>query len=265
MIPHKEPINIDIPTDIQVPNTYNCKKDGVKYGTIKDIEYLANGNNFKAHILLPPQYDDSTFYPALYLLSGFGANNEWQNKGHIQYLIGNLGETVIDTIIVMPEILRDANESDQEKVKDYTDLEWKFPCLMEYVEKTYPVLKGREYRAIAGLSMGGMSALYLALVFENTPYAFSTVGAISPTAKLFEWWLGGKEELPFCGTNSDYNFCLATGTKDAILIQGAKRYQKVLKEKSKLGCSFFTIQNEGHGWDAFAPLFYIFFKYYFKR
>lgn len=264
MIPHKEPINIDIPSDVQVPSDYSFKKDDVKYGAIKGIEYQANGNYFKAHILLPPQYDDSTSYPTLYLLSGLGANNEWQNQGSIQYLIGNLGETVIDTIIVMPEILRDANESVQEKVKDYTDLEWKFPCLIEYVEKTYPVLKGRESRAIAGLSMGGMSALYLALVFDNTPYAISTVGAISPTATLFEWWLNGKKDLPFSGKDSDYNFCLATGTKDAILIQGAKRYQEVLKNKG-FGSSFLTIQGKGHGWDAFTPLFYLFFKYYFKR
>lgn len=264
MIPHKKHINIDIPNDVQVPNDYKSKKGGLKYGTIKDIEYQANGNCFKAHILLPPQYNDSTSYPTLYLLSGLGANNEWQNQGSIQYLIGNLGESVKDTIIVMPEILRYNNESVQEKVKDYTDLEWKFPCLIDYIEQTYPVFKDRESRSIAGLSMGGMSALYLALAFDNTSYAFSTVGAISPTATLFEWWLGGKEDLPFSGKDGDYNFCLSTGTRDAILTQGAKRYQRVLKNRG-FGCSFFTIQGKGHGWDAFTPLFYLFFKYYFKR
>lgn len=264
MIPHKKQINIDIPTDISIPCDYNSHKGNVKYGTIENIEYQANGKYFKAQILLPPQYDNSTTYPTLYLLSGLGNNYEWLNQGRVNYLIGNLGETVIDTIIVMPEILRNANESVQEKVKDYTDLEWKIPYLVNYIEQTYPVLKGRESRSIAGLSMGGMNALYLALVLDNTPYAFSTVGSISPTATLFEWWLDGKEDLPFSRKDCDYNFCLATGTRDAILTQGAKRYQKVLKDKG-LGCSFFTIQGKGHGWDAFTPLFYLFFKYYFKR
>lgn len=264
MIPHKKQINIDIPNDVQVPYDYHSHKENVKYGTIENIDYQANGKYYKAQILLPPQYNCSMTYPTLYLLSGLGNNYEWLNQGRIDYLIGNLGGTVRDTIIVMPEILRDANEPVQEKVKDYTDLEWKIPCLIDCIEQTYSVLKDRESRAIAGLSMGGMSALYLALAFDNTPYAISTVGAISPTATLFEWWLDGKEDLPFSRKDSDYNFCLATGTRDAILTQGAKRYQKVLKAKG-LGCSFFTIQGKGHGWNAFTPLFYLFFKYYFKR
>lgn len=260
----KKTINIDIPNDFQIPNDYATCKVGTRYGIIKNIDYKANDKYYKAQILLPPNYDASLYYPTLYLLSGLGNNYEWINIGHANWIIGNLGNEIIDLIVVMPEILTDASESIQEKAQDYKDLEWKLPCLITQVEGSFNVLKERENRSIAGLSMGGMTALYLSYIFDKTPYSFSTTGSISPSATLFEWWLEGKEELPFSRKNSDYNFYLSTGTKDAILIQGAKRYQKVLKEDG-FDSSFFTIEGKGHSWDAFDPLFFAFLKFFFKR
>lgn len=257
-------MNIDIPHDFQIPNDYAIHKNSIKYGNIENITYKANNKYYKAQILFPVNYDSSINYPTLDLLSGLGNNYEWINIGHADWIIGNLGNAIIDLIVVMPEILTDANETLQEKAQDYKNLEWKIPCLIDYIENSFNVLKGRENRSIAGLSMGGMTALYLSYIFDKTLYAFSTTGSISPSATLFEWWLGGKEELPFSRKNSDYNFYLSTGTKDAILIQGAQRYKKILKENG-FDSSFFTIEDKGHGWDAFDPLFFAFLKFFFKR
>lgn len=260
----KEVINKKIPQDIQIPNDYATYKQNIKYGSIEEIEYKSKNQTYKAQVLLPVNYNPSISYPTLYLLSGIGNNYEWINIGHANWIIGNLGNEIIDLIIVMPQILTNTNEDLQDKIKDYKDLEWKLPDLINKIEFSFNVLKGRENRSIAGLSMGGMSALYLSYIFDKTPYAFETTGAISPSATLFEWWLGGKEELAFSRQDNDYNFYLATGTKDAILIQGAKRYQQILKQ-SGFNSSFVTIENKGHDWTAFNPLFYTFLKFFFNR
>lgn len=258
-----KPVNIKIPQNFKVPRDYNSFKSNVKYGIIEDIGYQVAGRLCIAKVLLPPNYNRHNSYPTLYLLSGLGNNYEWTNIGHVDWLIGNLGNNVIDIIIVMPEILENACEPMEEKIKDYLNLKNKLPYLIDKVEERYPILLGRENRSIAGLSMGGMAVLYLSLLFDKTPYAFSTIGAISPSDKLFEWWLDNKESLPF-DKQKDYNFCLTTGTKDALLINGAKRYQRVLKEEG-FESSFITIEGKGHCWDAFNPLFYAFIKYFFKR
>jgi len=257
------PKNINIPKDVQIPSDYAQKKQNVEYGIIQDIEYKAENQLFRAKVLLPPKFNPKVKYPTLYLLSGMGSNYEWTTIEHVDYIIGNLGNMVMDLIVVMPEILNIKSSSILEKKTDYSELRVKMPFLIQKIEDVYPVLKGRENRSIAGLSMGGMCALYLSCIFDNTPYAFSTIGAISPSISLFEELFLNKKEFSFNKENK-YNFCLSTGTRDALLIQGAKRYQKLIKEGG-FGCSFFTIEEKGHNWDAFSPLFYEFFVYYFKR
>lgn len=259
----KDIISWDIPKDFNVPSDYNAIKKGVIYNDSINIEYEIEGLTYRAEVLLPVNYDSTKQYPSIYLLSGIGANREWMNSGHINRVIANLGTKIIDQIIVMPEIMSNPLSSDlRQKIHDFRSLDKKLPFLMEKIEATYNVIKDRKQRTIAGLSMGGMTALYLAYKFDHKEYAFSTVCSISPSTTLFEW-LDNKESLPF-DQSHNYNFCLGTGTADGLLFDGFKKYRRVLKECG-FDNSYITIEGKEHAWDAFSPIFYAFLCHFFKN
>jgi len=259
----KEIICWDIPKDFNVPSDYDAIKKGVIYNDSIDIEYEVDGQIYRAEVLLPLNYDQTRQYPSIYLLSGIGANREWMSRGHINRVIANLGTKIIDQIIVMPEIMSNPSSSDLcQKMHDFRSLDKRLPFLMEKIEATYSVIKDREQRTIAGVSMGGMTALYLAYKFDQQGCAFSNVCSISPSTTLFEW-LGNKESLPF-DKSHNYNFCLGTGTTDGLLFDGFKKYHRILKECG-FDNSYITIDGKGHAWDAFSPIFYAFLCHFFKN
>lgn len=126
-----------------------------------------NGGPFatlEANVLLPDGYDEhrTRRWPVLFLLHGVGDNHkDWANPAR-----GDIARTAKDFpgIIVMPEGARGF----------YTDWwnggkrgspGWESYDLRELVplvQRRFRVLAGRRWHAIAGLSMGGMGAAYLA-------------------------------------------------------------------------------------------------------
>jgi enterochelin esterase-like enzyme len=111
--------------------------------------------------------------PVLYLLHGIGGDEkEWLNGGQPQVILDNLyaEKKVEPMIVVMPNgrAMKDdratGNIMASDKVEAFTtfgkDL---LKDLIPYIEKNYPVIKDSEYRAIAGLSMGGGQSLNLGL------------------------------------------------------------------------------------------------------
>ncbi|MCD8262432.1 MAG: hypothetical protein LUD15_13940 [Bacteroides sp.] len=56
--------------------------------------------------------------------------------------------------------------------------------LMPYIESTYPVLPGRDNRAVAGLSMGGRSALHVGI---NLIDKFAWIGVLTPAVGLLPY------------------------------------------------------------------------------
>lgn len=255
--------NKDIPFYIEVPNDYDKKKDGVEYGKIETLEDTSE--NCIAKVLLPPNYNENEKYPALYLITGAGADEEWIKNGNVQYILGNLSDKIQNMIVVMPKVMESSAEGYDKKIKDFTALLCKMSYLIKRTQDKYSVIEQREHRYIAGASLGGATALYISFMYENyckENFSFSTIGAISPSAKIFEWWCNGVEKFPF-DPKLTHNIYLATGTLDPLLIEGAKRYQKVLK-KDGFDNAFSTIAEKKHDWNAFKPLFYAFVILYLK-
>ena len=135
----------------------------------KDVKYS---------IYLPPNYESSTqTYPVIYLLHGYGGdNNSWIKRGNINEYTDKAiaNNTIPAVIIVMPN--GDSSwyiNSNDSKVK-YEDF-----FINEFIpaiEKTYRAKAEKKYRAIAGLSMGGYGALLYTLKHPNV---FSAVAALS--------------------------------------------------------------------------------------
>jgi len=138
-------------------------------------------------IYLPPGYlsDSNRRFPVVYLLHGYNeANTVWRDghyQGfHIKESLDSLihNGKVCEMIVVMPDG-RNAyggcyftNSSVTGNWGDYISGD-----LVRYVDRTYRTLPNRLSRGIAGQSMGGYSAIYLAM---NYPQTFSSVYGLSP-------------------------------------------------------------------------------------
>jgi S-formylglutathione hydrolase FrmB len=121
-------------------------------------------------VYLPPSYEKSQrAYPILYLLHGMtGDNTDWVNRGEVARIAAQAMQSgkAPEMIIVMPDGLFDAFYiNNYDKSVQWEDYFYKE--LIPSVEKKYRTFSQRQYRAIAGLSMGGYGSLYHALKHKD--------------------------------------------------------------------------------------------------
>ena len=159
----------------QAPVGYDSLRTGISRGKIDSVTYVSKtvGTSRKALIYTPPGYSKKNKYPVLYLLHGIGGDEkEWLNGAQPQVILDNLyAENKLEPmIVVMPNgrAMKDdratGNIMAPDKVKAFADFEKDLlNDLIPFIEKKYPVIKDREHRAIAGLSMGGGQSLNFGL------------------------------------------------------------------------------------------------------
>jgi enterochelin esterase-like enzyme len=157
------------------PEGFDIHRTGIDHGKIDSTTYASKtvGTNRKVLIYTPPNYSKSKKYPVLYLLHGIGGDErEWLKGGNPQIILDNLyAENKIEPmIVVMPNgraIKDDSSKGNimaPDKVQAFATFEKDLLSdLMPFIEKKYPVIKDREHRAIAGLSMGGGQSLNFGL------------------------------------------------------------------------------------------------------
>src|ERR1035437_1352429 len=187
------------------PAGYDSLRTGIAHGKIDSISYPSKtvGTSRKAVIYMPPNYSKNKKYPVLYLLHGIGGDEkEWLKGGQPQVILDNLyAENKIEPmIVVMPNGRATKDDSAKgnimapDKVQAFATFEKDLlNDLIPFIEKKYPVLKDREHRAIAGLSMGGGQALNFGL--GNLDH-FAWIGGFSsaPNTKPPEQLLPNPEE-----------------------------------------------------------------------
>jgi enterochelin esterase-like enzyme len=159
----------------QAPAGFDAERAGIPHGKIDTITYASKtvGATRRSLIYTPPGFSKKKKYPVLYLLHGIGGDEkEWLNGGKPQVILDNLyAEGNIEPmIVVMPNgrAMKDdravGNVFDSAKVQAFATFEKDLlNDLIPFIEKKYPVLTGREHRAIAGLSMGGGQSLNFGL------------------------------------------------------------------------------------------------------
>ena len=163
------------PTVKEAPQGYDVARENIPHGKIDTITYTSKtvGTTRRALIYTPPGYSKKKKYPVLYLLHGIGGDEkEWFNGGHPEIILDNLySESKVEPmIVVMPNgrAMKDdratGNVFAADKVQAFATFEQDLlNDVIPYIEKKYPVLKDRENRAIAGLSMGGGQSLNFGL------------------------------------------------------------------------------------------------------
>ena len=157
------------------PIGFDSIRTGIPHGRIDTIVYESKtvGTKRRALIYTPPGFSKKNKYPVLYLLHGIGGDEkEWLKGGKPQVILDNLyaDNKAEPMIVVMPNgrAMKDdravGNMFDSAKVQAFATFEKDLLTdLIPFIEKKYPVLTGREHRAIAGLSMGGGQSLNFGL------------------------------------------------------------------------------------------------------
>lgn len=136
------------------------------------------GRDVKHTLYLPPDYATSQRrYPVLCLLHGYtGGDTDWVQFGEAHHTADKAiaaGE-IPPMIIVMPDGRNDWYANDYQGKNRYEDMF--IQELIPFIDATYRTRPKKEFRAIAGLSMGGYGALHLAA--KNTEM-FAAVAALS--------------------------------------------------------------------------------------
>jgi S-formylglutathione hydrolase FrmB len=159
--------------------------------TVQDVNFFSAAlqRQMPYRVFLPAKLVPGQKLPVVYLLhGGNGGYRDWSNDSDVsQYAARGL-------ILVMVEgafsYYMNAVGKPEDKYEDYLVND-----LISDVEARFPAARGRENRAIVGISMGGFAAIKLAL---SRPELFVFVGAISPSIDILhrrfsirrtgEWW-----------------------------------------------------------------------------
>lgn len=234
-------------------------KTSVPHGKIEQVNYKNYaGEDKRTHVYLPPGYekDSAARYPVLYLNHGGGDDDsKWssedpRNGGNAGSILDNLiaAGKAKPMIVVMPNTRGCAtaepspvgsdDRCSQEYVKD----------IVPYVDSHYRTKASREYRALAGLSMGGFVVMHTGIPHLDTfseLYVYSS-GHISEAAlKKFDEYYGPAMREPAFNDQFRVPLYMAAGETDIALKNG----QKDLALFNQYGVrNFWVLSTGGHEW-----------------
>ena len=253
----------------------------VPHGEVRAVWYDSPSLQMKRRMMvyLPAGYDQNRQrYPVFYLLHGSGGDETvWLEQGHTAQILDNLIATgkAEPMIVVMPNgnvdeqaaagMTPDNNAQPTFAHKNWMDgtFEQTFKDIMQWVDNNYRTRASKQFRAIAGLSMGGYHSLYIS---ANQPDDFAFVGLFSPAISRMDQ---GK-----CPIYDDIETKLITQFKrrpkvywmgigkDDFLYKDNAEYRKLL-DKNRLRYTYHE-SGAGHEWANWRDYLVIFTQLLFK-
>ncbi|MBL9134234.1 MAG: hypothetical protein JNK85_00135 [Verrucomicrobiales bacterium] len=167
----RETSGVEVP---DVDSAYYQPQPGVPRGSVREHWYFSEitGKWRRAHVYCPPDYERKTRtkYPVLYLLHGAGENERgWVEQGRAQFILDHLiaSRTARPMILVLDSgyaAYRQApagTNAWSTAIAAFEDVLLRE--LIPSIDASFRTRTGREDRAMAGLSMGGMQTLGIAL------------------------------------------------------------------------------------------------------
>ncbi len=252
----------------QAPEGFDVVQPGIAQGVTDTVYYHSEtvGTERKAIIYTPPGYSEEQQYPVLYLLHGLGGTEtEWLDNGSPQVIFDNLYSegNLEPMIVVMPN--GRAMEDDRatgdifapDKVQAFADFEQDLLTdLIPFIENRYPVIKDREHRALAGLSMGGGQSLNFGLGNLDT---FAWIGGFSsaPNTELPEELIPDPEQV-----NEMLKLLWISCGDEDRLMNVSKRTHDYLAENNIP--HIFYVEPGAHDFEVWKNDLYLFSKLLFK-
>ena len=164
---------------------------------IVTIHSDAMNKDINATVILPDGYRTAKNLPTVYLLHGFSGNyKEWDELGKAATLADTHNLIIVMTDGGYDSWYWDSPVNPQNKYETFIAKE-----VVAYIDSHYKTLADRTGRAIAGLSMGGHGALYLAIRHQDTYGAAGSMSGgvdIRPFPKNWGMskWIGTIDENP---------------------------------------------------------------------
>ena len=208
---------------------YSSLSKGANEIYLKDLKVHSDlmNTDVKYSIYLPESYDGTKKYPVLYMLHGYGGNNnDWlqDNTGGIwagggtmpAYAREYAEKTGKELIIVAPDGGNNFYCDGFNGGPKY--MSFFFQEFIPYIESTYAIKAEKKSRAIGGLSMGGYGSLYYGTLHpEMFCYVYACSAAINvgvsapdPALLISQAVSAGKvKEMP--------GFTLEIGTEDTTV------------------------------------------------
>lgn len=266
-----------------------------KKGTVERFEYESqtydeNGSkplHKGAWVYLPYGYDASKKYNILYLLHGGGVNEDWWFKMFpetVTILDNMMAQNICEPCIIVTPTYYRGEEIDKnaEFITEHFHYELR-KDLIPAIEKKYAtyangdvseenLVKTRNHRAFAGLSLGSMTTYRAA--FYNNFDLFSWYGPFSgccgpngnrkdEVKRIIETLTAGKER----GLELDYLFC-CNGDQDIAYAEHIEIMENTIKESSWLvpgqNYDFFTIPGGVHDMKAWQLHLYHALQIFFR-
>ena len=217
----------------------------VPHGSVKRTWYNSPtlGKDRRITVYTPAGYEQSKEkYPVLYLLHGAGGDEEaWMTLGRTSQILDNLiAQGKARPMLV---VMTNGNAWQQAAPGEAADgmgqpamrmggdrpkasFEQSFGDVIKFVESNYRVIKKKEARAVAGLSMGGGHSFNISRTYPNT---FDYVGLFSAAARIGDNE-EVKESLKKQRDNGFKLYWIACGNTD-FLYQNNLNYMASLKER----------------------------------
>lgn len=261
-------------------------------GTIKEITYETKDYfgseeiiSKKAYVYLPYEYKEENQYNVLYLMHGIGGNErEWgmfTDSSTVKCIMDNLiyyGD-IEPFIVVVPNGRSSVNYADTNS--DYNSfyefgkelrndlipyVDANFATYGEYDKEGYDLTEGREHRAMAGLSMGGMQTINIGLCENLDILSYFGAFSAAPTTNTSAQIVEKLNNLADYDINYFYNIC---GTADNIAWTSATQAVQnitVLSEKLEEGRNYMwqEVPAGGHDFKVWYLGFYHFAQLIFK-
>lgn len=242
----------------------------VPHGDIRIKRYYSNVTNTwrVLYMYTPPGYDDNSSekYPVLYIMHGGGEDERgWAMQGKTDLIIDNLiaEKKAVPMIVIMLDGNFPLNGFGEEALI-VLEKELK-QSIIPFVEKNYRVKTEAKYRALAGLSMGGIQTLYAGV---NNTDMFSYLGVFSsgwiqPVQKDLS-----DTQYDFMKNNTDKinnnlkQFWISQGGKEDI---AWKNCQAMLSRFDELKIKYtYSEYPGGHTWPVWRNNLYNFAQMLFK-
>ncbi|UGU17694.1 esterase family protein [Sinomicrobium kalidii] len=253
----------------QAPEGFDFLRRGIPHGKVDTLTYDSGtvGTKRTTLVYTPPGFDRTKKYPVLYLLHGIGGDEfEWLNNGTPQVILDNLyanGKTE-PMLVVLPNgrAMEDDRASGDIFAKDKVEAFATFEKdllndLIPFIEKQYPVKKDRNFRALAGLSMGGGQSLNFGL---GNPDTFGWIGGFSsaPNTKA------PGELIPEPGEiREKLNLLwISCGDKDNLMYISKDTHDYLAKHRVP---HIFYVEPGGHDFKVWKNDLYMFSQLLFKE
>lgn len=253
------------------------KSDYIPEGCLTEVFYkptIPGPSEKRMLVYLPPDYGGSSGrYPVLYLLHGARGNEiSWIDRGDLLKNVDSLTRSgaMEETIIVLPNMNRYDDDEDfgksrkkssAESLKDMDgSVETAFTeDIVATVDSMFRTIPSKDSRAIAGLSIGGVQAMYISAAY---PDMFGYVGIFSPFKKTLTGRgaysdiykdIRGKQAVQFADPPEMY--WIMSGEYDIF----NPRTRRFFREMEKKGYNIRYFSTPGRhtwkNWEAYSILF----------